>query len=138
MSAALTQHDWDGALLLRQFESCELPAAQFKHRQHVQLAWTLLAQLPMFTALQRFRRALKAFARHNNVPGLYNETITCFYLLQIRERMDRLRPGQDWHEFAAQNPDLFTHPRNFLQAWYPGDSAFADAAKAAFILPAAT
>jgi len=128
--------DGEGDALLAQFESCALPAAQFKHRQHVQVAWVMLSRHGLFEALQRFRRGLKAFARHNQVPGLYNETITCFYLLLIRERMDRLPAPHAWADFAAQNPDLFGRPKSFLQAWYPGDTAFTAAAKAAFILPA--
>ena len=127
--------DWDSDALLAQFENCALPAGEFKHRQHVQVAWVLLSRHPLFEAMQRFRRGLKAFARHNQVPGLYNETITCFYLLLIRERMDRLPSRHAWADFAAQNPDLFSHPKAFLQAWYPADLAFSDTAKAAFILP---
>lgn len=138
MSTASVAHDWDCERLLEQFESCELPAGQFKHRQHVQVAWAMLARHSILDALQRLRRALKAFARHNNLPGLYNETITCFYLLLIRERMDRLPATQSWSEFASQNPDLFTHPRSFLQLWYPENLAFTDRAKGAFILPAST
>lgn len=127
--------EWDPDALLAQFESCELPAPQFRHRQHVQAAWALLSRHGLFEAMERFRHGLKAFARHNQVPGLYNETITCFYLLLIRERMDRLPRGHAWAEFAAWNPDLFAHPKVFLQPWYPADSAFTDSAKATFIMP---
>ena len=136
MNAPTSPVEWDPDALLAQFESCGLPTAQFKHRQHVQTAWALLSRHGLFGGMDRFRRGLKAFARHNQVPGLYNETITCFYLLLIRERMDRLPRGHAWTEFAAQNPDLFTHPKVFLQAWYPADLAFSEAAKSAFILPA--
>lgn len=128
--------DWEGDDLLAQFESCALPAARFKHRQHVQVAWMMLSRHGLFEALQRFRRGLKTFARHNQVPSLYNETITCFYLLLIRERMDRLPTSHGWADFAAQNPDLFSHPKSFLQTWYPADAAFTAEAKATFILPA--
>ena len=136
MSSADTVPDWDAARLLEQFESCELRPAQFRHRQHVQVAWAVLSRSPILEALQRFRRGLKTFAHRNNVPALYNETITCFYLLLIRERMDRLPATHTWREFAASNADLFAHPKSFLQAWYPEDAAFSDEAKAAFILPA--
>jgi hypothetical protein len=125
----------DDDTLLAHFERCELPTAQFKHRQHLQVAWILLSRHPLLSAMQRFRRGLRAYAIHNQVPSLYNETITCFYLLLIRERMDRLDAEHDWAGFRDANPDLFAHPKGFLERWYPAAAAFSPAAKAAFLPP---
>src|SRR6267142_1476823 len=125
----------DDDTLLRLFESCELPNTQFKHAEHIRVAWTLLSRHPLLEALQRFRGDLKAYAVHNRVPGLYNETITCFYLLLIRERMDGMTVSCGWREFAEGNPDIFAYPKAFLETYYPAGLAFTEQAKQAFLLP---
>lgn len=124
----------DRAFLAR-FVALTLPKEDFRHADHVRLAWILLQEAPLLAALLRFRVLLKAFAAHHGVPGLYNETITCFYLLLIRERLDGSR---DWEGFRAANPDLFGHPKALLETYYPGGSAFTDEAKRAFLLPEPT
>jgi hypothetical protein len=118
------------------FADLSLPKERFDHGEHVHLAWALLASRPLLAAMRAFRSQLQAFAAHHGATGLYNETITCFYLLLIRERMDALEPGHDWPAFRTAHPDLFSHPKPFLERWYPGGAAFAPEAKASFRLPA--
>ena len=122
--------------LVAGFADLSYPDARFHHKEHVQLAWALLTELPLLAAMRRFRTLLKAYAAHQGASTIYNETITCFYLLLIRERMDALGEGHDWAGFREANPDLFTSPKGFLERWYPGGSAFADEAKQSFRLPA--
>ena len=122
--------------LMWNFADLSLPQQRFGHGEHVHLAWALLASQPLLQAMQSFRSQLQAFAVHHGAAGLYNETITCFYLLLIRERMDVLGPDHDWAGFRAANPDLLGPPRPFLERWYPGARAFSPEAKQSFRLPA--
>ncbi|MGE5625262.1 MAG: hypothetical protein ACM3ZT_06925 [Bacillota bacterium] len=122
--------------LVWRFADLSLPKEAFSHAEHIRLAWALLAELPLFEAMLRFRHLLRAFAAHHGAHSLYNETLTCFYLLLIRERMDRLGNGHGWEEFAAANGDLFGRPKPFLERWYPGEAAFTAEAKQSFRLPA--
>jgi len=122
--------------LVADFADLSFSDARFHHAEHVQLAWALLAELPLLTAMQRFRGLLKAYAAHHGASAIYNETITCFYLLMIRERMDSLGEQHDWTGFRQSNPDLFSSPKSFLERWYPGGGAFAAEAKQSFRLPA--
>jgi len=101
----------------------------------VRLGWILLAEAPLLTALLRFRMLLKAFAAHHDVPGLYNETITCFYMLLICERMGRMDGACTWERFKEMNPELFSYPKALLRKYYPDGIAFSASAKASFILP---
>lgn len=126
--------DSDRAFLER-FTAGTLPKEEFRHADHVRLAWILLAEAPLMAALLRFRTLLKAFAAHHQVPGLYNETITCFYLLLIRERMERMEGPHGWEGFRTANPELFGYPKALLERYYPGGAAFSPEAKAAFLLP---
>ncbi|HSC47092.1 MAG TPA: hypothetical protein VLG68_03320 [Gammaproteobacteria bacterium] len=125
----------DDDTLLAHFERCELPTTQFKHREHLRVAWILLSRHPLLYAMQRFRRGLKAYAVHNKVPGLYNETITCFYLLLIRERMDAMQGKHGWQDFEWCNSDLFGYPKSFLAPYYPSELAFSAQAKQVFLFP---
>jgi hypothetical protein len=120
---------------LRRFIACAVPKEEFRHADHVRLAWILLAEEPLLTALLRFRALLKAFAQHHGVPGLYNETITCFYMLLICERMEAMDNGTGWEEFRAAEPKLFSYPKALLESYYPGGTAFSEQAKHAFLLP---
>ena len=122
--------------LMASFAALSLPKARFDHGAHVHLAWALLASQPLLTAMRAFRMQLQAFAAHHGATGLYNETITCFYLLLIRERMDGLAAEHDWAGFQQANPDLFGQPKALLENWYPGAQAFTPEARSSFRLPA--
>lgn len=122
--------------LLERFAALTYPKQDFHHAKHLELAWTLLAKRPLLGAMREFRCLLQAFAERHGAQGLYNETITCFYLLLIRERMDSLGPDHDWPTFRAANPDLFSPPKTFLERWYPEGAAFLAEAKQSFHLPA--
>ena len=126
--------DEDQAFLAR-FTACALSKEEFRHVDHVRLGWILLMQAPLLTALLRFRVLLKAFAAHHGVPGLYNETITCFYMLLICECMGRMDGAHDWMRFKEANPELFGYPKALLENYYPGGTAFSEEAKRVFMLP---
>jgi len=119
---------------IRDFEACTLPESGFRHRDHIRLAWLYLREQPLAEALARFSNGLKRYAASLGKAGLYNETITVAYLALINERMARQgRPG-DWAEFAAANPDLFSHP-GALRTYYRDATLQSDLARAVFVLP---
>jgi hypothetical protein len=130
MLITAAEHD-----LLERFAALTYPIESLDHAEHVRLAWTLLAQQPLLEAMCSCRRMLLAYAEHHGAADKYNETITCIYLLLIRDAMDRLRPDHDWAEFQQINPDLFRSPKDFLERWYPDAGAFTPEAKMAFRLP---
>ena len=117
------------------FENGSLPNGSFHHRDHVRMAFLYLRRYSPLEAIQHFSASLARFAAANGKPQLYNETITCFYMLLIRERMDRLPPGHGWAEFRAAHPDLFGYPKALLERYYPGEAAFSAEAKTRFLLP---
>jgi hypothetical protein len=119
---------------IRDFEACTLPESGFRHRDHIRLAWLYLREQPLAEALARFSNGLKRYAASLGKTALYNETITVAYLALINERMARQgRPG-DWAEFAAANPDLFSHPAA-LRTYYHDATLQSDLARAVFVLP---
>jgi hypothetical protein len=120
--------------LLEAFEGCAMPNHQFRHADHVHVAWAYLSSLPLLEALERFTSALKRFAAHHGTPALYHETITWAYVALIHERMER-SPGLDWDEFCRLNPDLLAWRPSILDRYYRTETLASDLARRIFILP---
>jgi hypothetical protein len=123
-----------GADLLKGFVDTTLPAEQFHHRQHVEVAWTFVRDYGMPMALSEFSAAIKRFADANGATGLYHETITWAFLLLIADR--QARQGHDtWERFAAANPDLLTWTPSILSRYYSKELLASDLARRAFLMP---
>ena len=58
------------------FETASLPASEFNHAAHVRAGWWYLRHHPIGEAIDRFSRALRAFADANGASGKYHETVT--------------------------------------------------------------
>jgi hypothetical protein len=75
--------------LVDRLERC-LPAKEdFHHRDHLTVAVVYLYSADLETAMNRMRASLKRFAAHHGVTGLYQETLTRFWLQQVEQRLDR-------------------------------------------------
>jgi hypothetical protein len=75
--------------LVDRLERCILAKGDFHHRDHLTMAVVYLYSADLETAMDRMRSSLKRFAAHHGVTGLYHETLTRFWLLQIERRLDR-------------------------------------------------
>ena len=122
--------------LLDAFAALTLPATSFGHREHVRLAFAVLARAGDFgDAALDYRRLLRAFAAHHGVPGKYHETITWAYLAIVHERMARDRYA-DSEAMLAANPDLLDHKAGALARYYDVAALIADPlARRTFVLP---
>ena len=120
--------------LFSQFADLSLPASQFRHREHVRLAFVVLARHGDFgDAAIGYRRMLRAFAVHNGAPGKYHETITWAYLALVHARM---AGHADSESMIAANPDLLDHRNGALARYYDIPAVTADpVARAVFVLP---
>jgi hypothetical protein len=121
------------AELVAAFEDCSLPAADFHHAVHLQVAWAMLREggSPL-AAVERFCRAIRRFATHNGVPGLYHETITWAYLFLTHERM---QPDEDFAAFRAANEDLFAWKPSILARYYTPETLGSEKARRIFVMP---
>lgn len=136
--------------LVTRFEALDLAPAAFGHREHVRLAYAMLADLGDFgEAAVRYRRALRAFAAHVGAPGKYHETLTWAYLALVHERMFELyrergidaderdaRTSVSSEELLARFPDLADHKSGALAKYYDVKAiAASPTARAVFVLP---
>jgi hypothetical protein len=114
------------------FEACAVASTDFHHADHIRLAWLYLGECPLLTAIERFTTAIKRFAAHNGVPGLYHETITWAYLLLIHERMNG---EESFEEFRAANPELFRWKPSVLDGYYKAETLASERARRVFVMP---
>ena len=88
------QSDEEAEEVVRGFESCELPPADFNHREHLLVALCYLTRMGDADALDRVRARINAFvAAHGVNPNLYHETITAFWLKRVRAYVLRAPAG---------------------------------------------
>ena len=121
-------------MLLERFVDTTLPADQFHHAQHVEVAWRFVRRYGMPAALGEFTTAIKRFADAKGATGLYHETITWAFLLIIAEREART-PSETWERFAAANADLLTWQPSILTRYYSKELLASDLARRTFVMP---
>lgn len=120
--------------LLDAFVDTTLPADQFHHQQHVEVAWLFVRKYGMPAALGEFTAAIKRFADAKGATGLYHETITWAFLLLIAERQAKCHAAA-WEEFAAANPDLLAWKPSILERYYSSETLKSDLARNVFVFP---
>ena len=120
--------------LLDRFVDTTLPADQFHHQQHVEVAWLFVRQHGMPAALTAFSTAIKRFADAKGATGLYHVTITWAFLLLIAEREAR-NPSDTWEGFAAANADLVAWKPSVLERYYSKELLASDLARRTFLMP---
>ncbi len=124
--------------LLQAFEACTLPASEFHHAEHVQVAFLYLKKYPILIALDRFSASLKRFAAAVGKPDLYHETITWAFMLLIQERLAQINAAKDdvgWEDFAKANPEILDWKTNILRKYYRAETLASPLAKAIFVMP---
>jgi hypothetical protein len=126
----------DDAALLSAFAALDVRPADFRHCEHVRLAFALLAREgDLAAAALAFRALLRRFAEAVGAASKYHETITWAYLAIIAERMRGRAYGSSL-ELLAEHPDLLDHRNGALARHYDVTELLASAeARAAFVLP---
>jgi len=125
----------DGELIAR-FEALALTPAELTHREHVRLAFTVLAQeRELAPAATRFRTMLRRFTDAHGAGAKYHETITWAYLAIVSERMYG-RAYASSQEMLAEHADLLDHKRGALARHYDvAEITASPVARALFVLP---
>jgi hypothetical protein len=126
----------DDDALLDRFESARLPAAAFRHAEHIRAAFLYLTRHPDFgEAAVRFRAALRRFAAAHGVPDRYHETVTWAYLALINERAHGSSFASS-ADFLLRHPELLDAKRGIFSRYYdPGAIARSPKARQMFLLP---
>jgi len=104
MGDELYRSDEEVEEVLRGFESCETPAAEFDHGRHLTVALALLARLgDERAAAARMREGLARFiAAHGVAPRKYHETLTVFWVRRVNAFAARAGAGRTLAELANE------------------------------------
>ena len=125
--------DSDGRFQQR-FESCELAAAEFHHREHLRVAYIYLTLHPPEVALDTMRRGLQKFLTHLGAPASkYHETMTRAWLLAVHHFMHVAERAASFDQFARSAPQLFD--QQIMLTHYTSKLLMSDTARCRFVEP---
>lgn len=80
---------------------------EFRHREHLQLAWHVLrTSSDEATAIAEVREVIKALAAAHGDDGKYHETITVFWMRLLGHIADRNPEIIEFDELLASHPRL--------------------------------
>lgn len=126
----------DDDALFRRFTETKIATMDFRHREHVRLAFIFLRRGRDFAAgASAFREALRAFADAKGAHWLYHETLTWAYLALVAERMFEA-DDVDSLAFVERCPELLDHKGGILARYYDVEGLTRSSkARATFVLP---
>jgi hypothetical protein len=117
---------------LERFLAGAIPAADFRHADHVRAGYELLRDRDFLGAAVACCGALKAMTARAGKPEIFHQTVTLAFLALIAERMESAS-AEDFQTFAAANPDLMD--KRVLARWYGPDKLKTPLSRRGFILP---
>jgi N-formylglutamate deformylase len=118
--------------LVQAFEAAALEGRRFGHREHLQVAYCYLRELPLEEALARYVRHLKRLAAALGAPDKYHATMTWAYLVLLHEAMQE-SPGASFDALVREHPALLDKDR--LLAHYDRRELDSARARRHFLLP---
>ena len=118
--------------LTRQFESHEIDASVFGHREHLLVAYEILQRYSFVDASARYLNAINTIATNAGAPEKFHVTITMAFLSIIAARLHSTEHS-NFEEFIANNEDLMS--KAVLRNWYSESQLNSDFARTHFLLP---
>jgi hypothetical protein len=106
--------------------------ADFRHWDHVRVAYGILGRFPFPEAAWLYTRELRAIATRAGRPGVYHETTTVAFLSLISEHMSG-RTYKSFDAFIGVNEGLLD--KAVLLRWYSPERLESDMARQTFLLP---
>jgi hypothetical protein len=97
---------WDDENFLRAFEDLSFPADQFRHREHLRVAWLYLKSSDASRAAERMSAGIRRFANHHGATQKYHHTLTQFWMRLVAVALVETPEGRTSEEFLAANPEL--------------------------------
>ena len=131
MNHQLSQND---SAFCKQFESCELPVAEFDHRAHLRLAYVYLVDHDDDTAYRLMRASLHRYLHHLSVNiSKYHDTITHAWILAVRHFMASTPHCRSANSFIDRNPEMLD--TKIMLSHYSAEILFSDRARQQFVEP---
>lgn len=121
--------------LVARFEARTLAPDDYRHREHLRIAFAMLRGADLADAAVRFRRAMQAYAAAVGATSKYHETLTWAYLVLVHQRMHQAADDSS-RGFLARHPELLDHRAGALARHYDVQAITASPlARRIFVLP---
>src|SRR5579862_8183170 len=88
------------------FMTGTLPNTAFHHRDHVRLAWILIHQRGVASAVEAVTTGIKRFAHHHGHDLKYHETLTQFWVRIVGFHIEKHPNIADFEHFLNAFPQL--------------------------------
>ncbi len=116
------------AKFLSAVSSCTLPLDQFRHGDHLRLAWLELRSRPYPAALNGVRTKIRAFAAHYGKANIFHETITIAWVALLATHQE-----PTFAEFLRSNEDRLG--ACLLHRFWSPEALASDEARSAWLAP---
>jgi hypothetical protein len=124
--------DEDDAYLAA-FEAGQVSGQDFRHQQHLRLAWACIrTAADEDAACTRVGGLIRRFATALGHPGKYHETLTLFWVRLLWAHHQRLG-GVTFQKAIAHNPSLLD--KDFVFRFYPRELLDSPQARSEWIAP---
>lgn len=118
------------------FEAFRVAPGDFRHRQHIRLAYIYLVTTGADEACNRMRAAITSLLVHLGVDpaAKYHETVTRAWILAVHHFMHSdPKPALSADAFIDANPRLLL--QDIMLTHYSRENLFSDTARSTFIPP---
>jgi hypothetical protein len=121
--------------VVRGFEMCTTPAADFSHASHLTVTVWYLSRGSFATVLDQFRDGLFRFIdRHHIDKNKYNETITHFWIRAVADYLKEVGPEHSLLDQVNTVVERFSNSRLVFE-YYSKELVNSDQAKREWVEP---
>jgi hypothetical protein len=128
MSITIATSNLSDLAFLSAVSSRTLPLEQFRHGDHLRLAWLKLHAYPFPAALDSVRTTIRAFAAHHGKAAIYHETITTAWVALLASHDE-----PTFAEFLSANECLLN--AKLLERYWSPQALFSSNARESWVLP---
>lgn len=127
------KNDAEVEVLVREFETCTIHPAEFRHHQHLAVALWYVTRLSYPEAIDKMRLGIQRLAAAYGKMG-YHETITLFWLEMVRGFVAENRGEASIVNLANQLAAKFAD-KNLINEYYSSEVINSAMAKAEWVAP---
>jgi hypothetical protein len=124
---------WSDEDFLRAFEDLSFPADQFRHREHIRVAWLYLKSSDAMPAAERMAAGIRRFANHHGATQKYHHTLTLAWMRLVAAALVETPEGYDFAKFHAEHPEL--GDKDLLKRYYSPELLQTTAAREGWVEP---
>jgi hypothetical protein len=114
------------------FESGKIASHDFKHVDHIRMAWIYLTRAPIERALIQITEGIRRFAAVHGATQLYHETITLFWIYAVQTSIQKTT-AISFAEFLQKNS--FLAEKGHIYSYYSKELLMSPEAKKKWIEP---